>query len=383
MSGNIGEKARAAFLALIMVTSVMAAGVAFSGSAAAQSIDGDITDGSVIADNADAGASARHVYRIDVGSGDLGDGDNLKNITITTQNVDFTTIGSLNSGENDVDISNDGDINVFVDGSAVEDDNDNTVLDIAVQSVNGGSNNQLVLGSADGTDSDAEDFTNTDYATTLNDDSTVTVELGGSAGITNPSSSDNVNATIGDSGGQEGSINEMSLNLDGDAPITVFNSDGTIASNHSVFASAASAVDSTGENIKVEGAVDNVDPTGSSVFSSTTISDQDNLAINGSGSVTVDGAAAPIVDVDNNDGLTVDGLTFNGTNNAATLVDVGTGTSVGNASITNNVFNQTTGDAVTLDLDEGDDDDPATNELTGNEFSDVSEAVFLRWYGCI
>jgi len=35
MSGNIGEKARAAFLALIMVTSVMAAGVAFTGSAAA------------------------------------------------------------------------------------------------------------------------------------------------------------------------------------------------------------------------------------------------------------------------------------------------------------------------------------------------------------
>ncbi|ERG92891.1 MAG: hypothetical protein J07HQW1_02940 [Haloquadratum walsbyi J07HQW1] len=86
MTGDIGKKARAAFLALIMVTSVMTASVAFTGSAVAA----DTSTGFAAANPADADTSindADHTYVLNLSatgtdfSDTLGDGTDTDTIT--------------------------------------------------------------------------------------------------------------------------------------------------------------------------------------------------------------------------------------------------------------------------------------------------------------
>lgn len=101
MSGNIGEKARAAFLAFIMVTSVMMAGVAFTGSAAVA----DTSAGFAAANPADADSiisDTDHTYSInlsatgsDYSSEVLGDATNADTFTITDSDdgFDYSGIG--------------------------------------------------------------------------------------------------------------------------------------------------------------------------------------------------------------------------------------------------------------------------------------------------
>ncbi|ERG92897.1 MAG: hypothetical protein J07HQW1_02946 [Haloquadratum walsbyi J07HQW1] len=88
MTGDIGKKARAAFLALIMVTSVMTASVAFTGSAVAA----DTSTGFAAANPADADTSindADHTYVLNLSatgtdfSDTLGDGTGTDTITAT------------------------------------------------------------------------------------------------------------------------------------------------------------------------------------------------------------------------------------------------------------------------------------------------------------
>ena len=91
MTGDIGKKARAAFLALIMITSVMTASVAFTGSAAAA----DTSTGFAAANPADADTSindADHTYVLNLSatgtdfSDTLGDGTGTDMITISNSN---------------------------------------------------------------------------------------------------------------------------------------------------------------------------------------------------------------------------------------------------------------------------------------------------------
>jgi hypothetical protein len=91
MTGDIGKKARAAFLALIMVTSVMTASVAFTGSA----VVADTSTGFAAANPADADTSINdddHTYVLNLSgtgtdfSDTLGDGTGTDTITISNSN---------------------------------------------------------------------------------------------------------------------------------------------------------------------------------------------------------------------------------------------------------------------------------------------------------
>ena len=106
MSGNIGEKARATFLALIMVTSVMAAGVAFTGSAAAledPSNEGEYGDLAVIGSTANGdeasatGTDLRATVIVDSDSNLIG--EQLQTINITSSDLaDATTPSDYSDG---------------------------------------------------------------------------------------------------------------------------------------------------------------------------------------------------------------------------------------------------------------------------------------------
>jgi surface glycoprotein (TIGR04207 family) len=134
MSGNIGEKARAAFLALIMVTSVMAAGVAFSGSAAAledpkTDDDGNPVSGAagglVVADPANPGDNTVHNASVELASSSALTGDSandpssLQNITInySQADVDFDLEDPGSTGASQNNIS---DITVTIDRNSVD-----------------------------------------------------------------------------------------------------------------------------------------------------------------------------------------------------------------------------------------------------------------------
>jgi surface glycoprotein (TIGR04207 family) len=111
MNGNIGKKARAAFLALIMITSVMVAGVAFSGSAAAledPSNDGEFGTLAVVDSTADGGETGVKVRATVIQDGEVT--GNLDEINISFgQGVGAN---SVSAGNLKVDvIAEDGSVN--------------------------------------------------------------------------------------------------------------------------------------------------------------------------------------------------------------------------------------------------------------------------------
>ena len=109
MTGNIGEKARAAFLALIMVTSVMMAGVAFSGSAAALE-DPSVEDGfgqlAITSGPAEDSNTDANLVATTVVDGPLTNDEDLQavNLTIDSEDSDVLTPSGVSNANIQVEI---------------------------------------------------------------------------------------------------------------------------------------------------------------------------------------------------------------------------------------------------------------------------------------
>jgi surface glycoprotein (TIGR04207 family) len=276
------EKAQAVLFSLIMVVSMVGIGAAgFAGSAAAQTTDSNIANGSVIADGADTGENAKHIFRTEVSSGDLGDG-NLRNITINYSSDSGVDLAELNDVSDSTTTTVDGlgnadDIDVYIDGAQLS-GTTATSVDLTTED----SNTTLIIGD------DSNDLTSDTSASSLSTGSTVTVVLGDASGLTNPSSSTTADVTIGEAGSSTdtGTIQDMDLALGADAPIQAYDNSGSLVSNDTVLSSAASEAGAQGD-LEISGDVDNVDPTGGSLSIANEASVDGNITSVGSSTPTI------------------------------------------------------------------------------------------------
>jgi len=130
MTGNRSEQARAAFLALIMVTSMMMAGVSFSGSTAAQQAGDPITlyddSGSEVDTYSDLDAAvndadANETISLSAGNYDLTSDISFKGLTIEGPNAGTSGASEARGGEANVTFSADINAdNVTIDGILYE-----------------------------------------------------------------------------------------------------------------------------------------------------------------------------------------------------------------------------------------------------------------------
>jgi hypothetical protein len=370
-----------------MVLSMVAMGVAgFAGSAAAQTTDSNIADGSVIADGADTGETARHIFRIDIAEGDLGDGD-LENITINysaDSGIDLAQLDEVPDSATDGTgggvgdgLDNNNDISIFIDGNPVSDATTNVTLGTS------DSNTTLTIGSGEGAGSSLSGVTNADSLAT---GTTVTIVLDSDGStLTNPGSSTTVDVTIGESGSSTnaGTVEGMELALGSDAPIQVDDDGSNIVSNDTVLDSAISDGDSAGAstsyNVTIDGTVDNTDPTGTGLFSTTQTVSDDGSVIEGTSNAEVlyDGnVGTEIINLgDDVDNVEIKGIQFHGADDDVGVIGQEAGGSLGayNLTVEENTFtNFTANTQPVLDLAVDDGGSPVTLDVNNNDFSNIT-----------
>jgi len=295
MTGDLGEKARAAFLALIMVTSVLMTGVAFSGSAAAESIDTN-GEGVAIADSANlniAGqriiiqAYANQTLTWDSAVGDLIVIDGFNNVDLSVFNADTNAqIGNAA-------------LDVYVGGTSL-DSNSGASAQASV------SEGTLTIDQIDANNNNPSDG------------DVITVVLDGSeladGTFTTPSSSSTDTLDITVSGADESDdtvANGVDLSYGSDAPITVNGNDGESSTTeyHSVLSSAVDAIGSADNTVEITGNVSNVDYSGNLDINNDATIDESGVTVTGNGNtVSIDNDDDMLTL--NSDNITVQNVTF-------------------------------------------------------------------------
>nr|AKY04271.1 adherance factor [uncultured haloarchaeon] len=336
MSGNVGKKARAAFLALIMVTSVMAAGVAFVGNATATGGLGDSTvdiqanPANTTLDNTD---TIDHVATINVTD------------TIATESIDDSTI-TLDYSVGDISIE-DSNSNAF-DGPG----------DVTVEIVRDG--NVLV---SDGDDKDTGFFDDSGTDSSVDTDTdTITITAGDEVSQTYQKG-DTIRVVLSDPSGNDGfdhtSVGDASVDIsvsssstqgpttadagpfDSNAPIKVDDSSVGQGLEYTSFEDALEDADGNTNTVTVSGDVDEFLSQPNAVEDGVTTAtvDSGGISIEGDGSqptitfvnqdATNGGTAiGAALDVQANNDITIDGIQLNSSDviddHIATAITAGT-----------------------------------------------------------
>ncbi|WP_280536831.1 surface glycoprotein [Halopenitus sp. POP-27] len=384
MSGDLGEKARAAFLALIMVTSVMAAGVAFTGSAVAA----DTSAGFAAANPADADSSisdADHTYTINLSatgsdySGEtLGDATSADTFTITDSDDGFDYSGITASDVAIEVFTNDGSHRTTYTGAdlTVQTDNDDTLeVDIVASAGSGNTalNQDDIIRISMGPAVDTNGVSHTtDTDGTYQLDVQLTTAGGSSSGVTDSSTLDlDLPGPVSGDGNTFYSISDAVTDATTGSTITVDYSsyngelDAFYTQSGSLTAAQVSAIGGTSDII-IEGQNDPTHVSPGDGSNHVVDIAENNVTVRG---ITFDdngflnSQANQYIVVGNQNEITIDDNTFlNGSTAANPVVDVGSGTAY-NVSITDNVFDVGGTDAIATSVDlDGD----------ANEFLDVS-----------
>ncbi|CAJ51334.1 EF-hand domain-containing protein [Haloquadratum walsbyi] len=350
------RKTRAALLVLMMIGSVAALSVVAVSPAAGLSANDTVSspgDATIVADSADSDTDAVHTVRLITDSNSFNDGDDIDTIDIDYgSNNDGVGLGSLST--NNVD-DNSAEVDVFIDGTEVTDGSATVSTDDTANTVTIANLDSSAAG------------TGTDLT---NNNVNITVELGLTETINNPSSNIDTSIDVTDTGtggsADTQTFSSVTLGID-EGPIEV-DSGGTTSFFNTFDKAIENGATSDGDTVTVKEDLLLSHPG----ISSANVQNN-NVVIQGDGSnprIDIDesrtgfGSGDYVITVGSNDGVEISGLTFSGNDdNGLSGVDA-TGSSTG-ITISSNTFDTFT-DSHVIEYDGSGDVTITSNTLTSN-----------------